>query len=344
MRCAKYIWGLLMRYLLLLALLLTNTLAFASVDPYEFVDSNESMESFQPEDERVRANVLTVDTRDEESCKNVQYSLSTMYPNNDYSELCLKDEDNPFNSVVAIEDHKITHKIYFDSISEAIPGQYQNLAKETRNVMGLSVLTIGLIYMLPEDVYKWDKDKMGDLGKNWKENVQAGPVIDKDDWWINYIGHPMSVAAYHLIARHAGLEPWQSFGYSVFMSTVFWEYGIEAFAEVPSIQDLILTPVLGSLLGELFYSAEDYIDDNDGKLWGSERLGSIAKNVMNPSEPLRRWINDSFFESEFLKDSRTYFYLQHPNYQSDYFNHSYDEHEAMINRGPQIGFGIEFRF
>ncbi|WP_422121346.1 DUF3943 domain-containing protein [Photobacterium damselae] len=26
------------------------------------------------------------------------------------------------------------------------------------------------------------------------------------------------------------------------MSTVYWEYGVEAFAEVPSIQDLVVTP------------------------------------------------------------------------------------------------------
>jgi hypothetical protein len=32
-----------------------------------------------------------------------------------------------------------------------------------------------------------------------------------------------------------------------------WEYVIESFAEQPSIQDLIATPIMGSVVGELFH-------------------------------------------------------------------------------------------
>ena len=42
-----------------------------------------------------------------------------------------------------------------------------------------------------------------------------------------------------------------TFGFALFQSTL-WEYVLEAVAEQPSIQDLILTPVAGSLVGELF--------------------------------------------------------------------------------------------
>lgn len=289
---------------------------------------------------QTQANVLTVDTRDQESCQKVQKSLENLFPKNSYKELCIVDEEKPFNSVIAVDvdAQNVTHKLYLDDVMAQVPDEYQNLAKETRNVAGLGILTIGLIYMLPEDVSHWDKSKMGNLGKNYKDNVKAGPVVDKDDWVINYIGHPMSGAAYHLIARHAGLGPWESFGYSVFMSTFFWEYGLEAFAEVPSIQDLILTPILGSILGELFYNAEDYIDENGGTLLGSKRLGSVAKVVMNPSEPIRKWINDSVFESEFLKSSRTYIYTRYPNQMS------HDAHTNQHHSSGEIGIGIEFRF
>jgi hypothetical protein len=49
------------------------------------------------------------------------------------------------------------------------------------------------------------------------------------------------------------LSRWQSFGYSALLSTMF-EYGAEAFFEKPSYQDLWITPVIGSLLGEFVFS------------------------------------------------------------------------------------------
>ncbi|WP_203249645.1 MULTISPECIES: DUF3943 domain-containing protein [Cysteiniphilum] len=64
-----------------------------------------------------------------------------------------------------------------------------------------------------------------------------------------YIGHPYAGAIYYMAARDSGFGEFESFLYSAFISTFFWEYGVEAFAEVPSIQDLIVTPVDGWLLG-----------------------------------------------------------------------------------------------
>ncbi|MFZ2890098.1 DUF3943 domain-containing protein, partial [Sulfuricurvum sp.] len=52
------------------------------------------------------------------------------------------------------------------------------------------------------------------------------------------------------MARNDGLSIGESAAFSTLMSTFFWEYGYEAFAEVPSIQDLIFTPLVGSLFGE----------------------------------------------------------------------------------------------
>ena len=43
----------------------------------------------------------------------------------------------------------------------------------------------------------------------------------------------------------------QSFAFAVFQS-VMWEYVIESFAEQPSIQDLIATPIMVSVVGVLF--------------------------------------------------------------------------------------------
>ncbi|MCL4809011.1 MAG: DUF3943 domain-containing protein, partial [Thermoanaerobaculia bacterium] len=44
----------------------------------------------------------------------------------------------------------------------------------------------------------------------------------------------------------------QSFAFSV-LHSVLWEYALESFAEHPSIQDLVATPFIGSVVGELFH-------------------------------------------------------------------------------------------
>jgi hypothetical protein len=134
--------------------------------------------------------------------------------------------------------------------------------------------------------------------------VTRRPVIDKDDPVVNYIGHPLAGAAYYTMARHTGLSEMESFGYSVLMSTFFWEYGFEALAERPSIQDLIVTPVIGSLLGELFYQAELSIRANQGELLGSRRVGKVAMVVLNPMGSISGGIN-KVLGSKFIQSAQS---------------------------------------
>lgn len=288
---------------------------------------------------RAKVNILTVDTRDNENCENVKEQLESAYPSQNYQELCVYNSENPYNSVISIENNHLVHRTYIEDLESRIPDRYNNLTHETKNIVGLGVVTLGLLFMMPESVTKWDRDELssGKLGSNWKENVKNGPVMDKDDWYINYLGHPISGATYHIIARNAGLSKWESFGYSVFMSTVFWEYGLEAFAEKPSIQDLILTPVVGSLLGEFFYSTVQKINANNGELMGSRKLGSAVKILADPSKPMREWMNDKVFQSTFLKKSRTFFYTKSPILDGG------GTHPQMLN-DSQFGVGIEFKF
>ncbi|MBK9064691.1 MAG: DUF3943 domain-containing protein [Acidobacteria bacterium] len=66
------------------------------------------------------------------------------------------------------------------------------------------------------------------------------------------MGHPYAGALYYNMMRSQGGTPLQSFGFTLFQSTL-WEYAIESVAEQPSIQDLVITPIAGSLLGEVFH-------------------------------------------------------------------------------------------
>ncbi|GLR63706.1 DUF3943 domain-containing protein [Marinospirillum insulare] len=171
--------------------------------------------------------------------------------------------------------------------------KYTSMLKETRNMGILSLGIMGLLYVMPESVSKWDKDEMkfNTLGKKWKENISDGPIWDQDEWGINYIGHPYFGAAYYMVARNQGLGPLESGAYSFLMSSFLWEMGIEAFAEVPSKQDLIITPLIGSVIGEAFFIWEKRIEANHSQVMGSTFLGKTTLVLLNPAGTASAGIN-----------------------------------------------------
>jgi hypothetical protein len=70
--------------------------------------------------------------------------------------------------------------------------------------------------------------------------------------------------------------------YCTTLSTIGWEFGIEAFMERPSIQDLFITPLVGSAIGEGFYCIKRYIASHDYTLCGSKVLGNIVVFLIDP--------------------------------------------------------------
>ena len=52
--------------------------------------------------------------------------------------------------------------------------------------------------------------------------------------------------------------------------------------ERPSYQDLVVTPVIGSLIGEGFYRLKRLIVENDYYLLNSRLLGHIAAFILDP--------------------------------------------------------------
>jgi Domain of unknown function (DUF3943) len=127
---------------------------------------------------------------------------------------------------------------------------WKGVRRDTLYFLGYQAVAIAVLYPLPESVTGWDKDTAG--FSKWWDNV-SNPHRDKDDAYLNWITHPYWGAAYYIRGRERGLNRWQSFGYSALLSTLY-EYGAEAFFEKPSYQDLWITPVIGSLLGEFVFS------------------------------------------------------------------------------------------
>jgi hypothetical protein len=117
-------------------------------------------------------------------------------------------------------------------------------------VTTVEFVLLGVTASLPKSWTGWSAHFVRD-GINHLERAYTRPPVWDTDWWFhNYVGHPYGGSIYYNAVRSQGASPAQSLLFSAVLSTQ-WEYFFEAFAERPSIQDLIVTPVAGSLLGEL---------------------------------------------------------------------------------------------
>jgi hypothetical protein len=86
-------------------------------------------------------------------------------------------------------------------------------------------------------------------------------------------------------ARERGLDKWQSFWFSALLSTL-WEFGAEAVAEPVSIQDMIVTPVLGSLVGEYLFSPwRAHIRAKPGPLSFSDKTVLVLTDPLGTVKP-----------------------------------------------------------
>jgi hypothetical protein len=122
---------------------------------------------------------------------------------------------------------------------------------DTGMLLGSQFVAAGIIYAMPQSVSSWSADQKKNTFKHYGENF-VDPVWDKDKFYINYILHPYWGATYYIRGRERGLDYSSAFVYSTLMSAMY-EFGIECFFEKPSIQDLFVTPVAGSLLGALIF-------------------------------------------------------------------------------------------
>jgi hypothetical protein len=167
------------------------------------------------------------------------------------------------------------------------------LWSQTKSMFGYGLGVAGFLALLPDDITNWETESARPL-KKWGDNVSQIMVWDRDDWLINYVGHPYFGGVYYQAARKSGYRQWDSFLYSFMMSTFYWEYGLEAFAEVPALQDLVVTPVLGWVYGEWAFNKEQEILKRGGTALGSERMGSIALFFLDPVDSIGVGVNKLF--------------------------------------------------
>ena len=155
----------------------------------------------------------------------------------------------------------------------------------TAVLAGAYIGTLVVLECLPEDATSWNRSELQKDPplKRWYQNVfKKGPEWDHDNAIFNYVLHPYAGAVYFMAARSCGFNFYRSLLYSACISTIGWEFGIEACMERPSIQDIFITPLVGSVIGELFYKLKRNIVSHDYRLWGSPVLGNVVAFLVDP--------------------------------------------------------------
>lgn len=145
-------------------------------------------------------------------------------------------------------------------------------------------------------------------GSNWSsftENATDSWVYDDDKFEVNQFGHPYQGSMYHGFARSAGLNYWESLGYTV-LGSALWETAGET--SPPSINDQFTTGFGSTFLGEpLFRMASLLLESGDGPGFWRE-LGAAA---ISPSTGFNRHAYGKRFDGVFRSyDPAVYTRLQ----------------------------------
>lgn len=162
---------------------------------------------------------------------------------------------------------------------------WKRLWINTAVLTGAFVGTLAVLECLPEDATTWNRAALqkDPPEKRWFNNIfKRGPEWDHDNPIFNYVLHPYAGAAYFMAARSCGFNFYRSLLYCACISTIGWEFGIEACMERPSYQDIVITPVVGSLIGEGFYRLKRKIVENGYELAGSRFLGGFVAFLVDP--------------------------------------------------------------
>ncbi len=205
---------------------------------------------------------------------------------------------------------------------------------DTYHFLAYQAVSIALLYAMPEDVTGWTLEQKDEYSlSKWWYNVRH-PQWDSDDFYINYILHPYWGATYYVRSRERGFGRRSSFWYSAGLSAAY-EFGAEALFEEVSIQDVIVTPFGGWLLGEYFMGVRDRIEARHD---GSSKMPFRDRFVLTMTDPLGELnhVVDGWFGLG--KDLRIMPY-QYPSLRS--FEPGY---ASMESQGKVYGLTIEYRW
>ncbi len=177
---------------------------------------------------------------------------------------------------------RIHHKPYVDSATKSIVlrNEHSSFARKMLRgsgmVFGYDALALTILYASPSSFSHWYNINSANYRANMKIAFTKPPVVDHDPWYVNYVGHPYQGSCTYNAVRSQHATFWQA-GLFAIGHSLIWEYLLESGNERPSVQDLIVTPFVGSLLGELIHQATIRMARN-GYTW----YEGIFVSVFNP--------------------------------------------------------------
>jgi len=138
----------------------------------------------------------------------------------------------------------------------------------------------------------WGNEIYGTTWDTGWRHVNHGPwTFDTDPFAVNMVLHPYQGSLYFGFARSAGLNFWESFGYTL-AGSFLWEN----FGELgnPSINDQAMTGVGGSFFGEALFRMAGLLLEGDPKPGFWRELGAA---VISPPTGLNRLAFGDKFDS-----------------------------------------------
>ncbi len=151
------------------------------------------------------------------------------------------------------------------------------------------------------DRYHYGDDVYGtDWNTGWDHVIHGPWKLDTDPFGMNMFMHPYMGSINYGFARSAGLNFWESLGYT-FAASYAWE----TFGETgpPSTNDQIMTSFGGSFLGEaLFRMASLVLDDGKPGFW--QELGAFA---LSPSTGVNRLAFGNRFKAVWVSNDPAIF-------------------------------------
>ncbi|MFA7350323.1 MAG: DUF3943 domain-containing protein [Methylotenera sp.] len=132
------------------------------------------------------------------------------------------------------------------------------------------------------------------LNSSWKD--------DRDPFNINQLGHPYQGSMYHGFARSAGLNYWESLGYTL-AGSAFWEIAGEKVP--PSKNDMLSTGFGGSFLGEALFRMSNLVLEKGGSSPSFWRETGAA--IISPSAGFNRYALGDRFDAVFASNDAAYY-------------------------------------